>query len=229
MARVKIDRRLAIFGVLIVVLSTTMGTQYAHTKISYSFTIVHPSEVGIRFIGSDNCSDDGDRCLRVVNNNSGLSLELGEWLPNSTKNYTAAFGIVNENPYTVNITHINITGENISFVDIWLHGNRTEDYPDEGDCGTRIKVVENGISYFGKGCCAWQLAPGDDNTSTMDGPNVLTPWDETSHIRYSNSNTNAVNITDDYVWVGVSLNVPNDSTLQRATGTITVHFEADTH
>ena len=227
---VKIDKRLSIIGVVIVVLSTTMATQYANTKISYTFNIVHPTDTGIRFIASDNCSDDGFRCLRVENNASPvLSLDLGEWFPNSTKNYTAAFGIVNENNYSVNISYIQIIGDNISFIDIWVHGNRTEDYPDEGDCSTRVKVVDNGVSLYSKGSCVWKLAIGDDNTSSMDDTNTTTPWDEPSHIRYSKYDIAAINVTDDYVWVGVSLTVPPDASLQSATGKIYVNFEAGTN
>jgi hypothetical protein len=229
LGRVKIDKRLSIIGVIIVVLSTTIATQYASTKISYTFTIVHPAETGVRFIASDNCSDDGLRCLRVANNASPvLSLNLGEWFPNSTKNYTAAFGIVNENNYTVNITHIQIIGDNTSYIDIWVHGNRSEDYPDEGDCSTRVKVVDNGASLYHADSCVWQLAIGDSNSSSMDGTNIETPWDETSHIRYSKSDIQAINVTDDYVWVGISLKIPPDSALQAATGKIYVHFKAET-
>ena len=90
-------------------------------------------------------------------------------------------------------------------------------------------MVENGVSNFGKGCCAWQLAAGDDDATTMDGGNILTPWDEPAHIRYSIDNTKAQNITDDYVWVGISLGVAEDSTLHQASGTIFVHFEAETN
>ena len=197
----------------------------------HTFQIIHPADAGIRFIASDNCSDDGLRCLRVLNNASPtLSLDLGEWFCNSTKNYTAAFGIVNENNYTVNISYIQIIGDNTSFIDIWIHGNRTEDYPDEGDANTRIKVVEDGASLYGAGQCVWRLAIGDENTSTMDGANILTPWDQPSHIRYSMDNTRAINGTDDYVWVGISLKVPPDAGLQSsATGKIYVHFEAETN
>jgi len=40
-----------------------MATQYAVTKVGYEFSIVHPSDADIRFIGSDNSTDG--RVLRV--------------------------------------------------------------------------------------------------------------------------------------------------------------------
>jgi hypothetical protein len=234
----RIDRRLVLIGVMLIVLSMTMATQYANTKISYSFQIVHPSNADIRFIGSDNSSDDGLRCLRVLDNDSAsvyLSLNLGELAPNSTMNYTAAFGIVNEENFTLNITHFTITGENTSYFDIWVHGNRTEDYPDEGDCPTRVMVIEDGSANYNINSCVWQLYAGDMNVSTMCAdPNIANPtqldtlWDEQSHVQYSTNNqNNSVNGTSDFVWVGISVTVPHDAILHTATGTLTCYFKAD--
>ena len=83
---------------MLVVLSMTMATQYATTRVSYSFAIVHPSEADIRYIGSDNSSGDSQRVLRATNNTTSptVTIERGDWMPSSEKNYTAAFGIVNE-------------------------------------------------------------------------------------------------------------------------------------
>jgi len=38
---VRLDRRLVLIGVMLVVLSMTMATQYATTEVNYSFAIVH--------------------------------------------------------------------------------------------------------------------------------------------------------------------------------------------
>ncbi len=78
----KIDRRLTMLGVMLIVLSMTMATQYATTAVTYSFGIVHPSNADIRYIGSDNSSNGGVRVLRVSNNASGskfVTMELGNW------------------------------------------------------------------------------------------------------------------------------------------------------
>ncbi len=235
----RIDRRLVLIGVMLVVLSMTMATQYAQTKISFSFTIVHPSNADIRFIGSDNCSDDGTRCLRVINNGTAnvfLSLKLGELAPNSTYNYTAAFGIVNEENFTVNITYFSMAGDNISYFDVWVHGDRDEDYPDAGDDGTRVKVIEDGEAIGSASSCVWQLHAGDGNEATMcaDPDDTLptqldTMWDETGHIRFSRNDVNvSENGTSDFVWVGISINVPADAALQTTGGTLICHFESTT-
>ena len=223
----RIDRRLMLVGVLIVVLSTTMATQYATTRAAYSFTIVHPSDADIRFIGSDNSSHDSQRVLRVENNNSGtrfVTLELGYWMPDSRKNYTAAFGIVNEESVAVNITHINVSGTNSSFIDIWLHGDRDADYTSDGIAS--VKVVSDGSALYSASDVVWTLAAGDGDSTDMDGGAIQTPWDETSHVRYSVDDTDAGNETDDYVWVGISLDVDKYAQEQAATGTIYIHFKA---
>ncbi|MEA3458072.1 MAG: hypothetical protein U9R21_05280, partial [Candidatus Thermoplasmatota archaeon] len=68
----KIDRRLMLLGVMLVVLSVAVATQYATTKVNYSYSIVHPSNADIRFVASDNSSEDGNRLLRVADNDSKL-------------------------------------------------------------------------------------------------------------------------------------------------------------
>lgn len=111
----RLDRRLTLIGIMIIVLSVTMATQYATTKVGYSYSIVHPSNADIRFIGSDN-SSDVTRVLRVDGDNSSGSRNVkvklgGNWTENYNKTYTAAFGIVNEERFNVTITHINVSTE----------------------------------------------------------------------------------------------------------------------
>jgi hypothetical protein len=225
----RIDRRLVLLGIVIIVLSMTMATQYATTKVAYSFAIVHPSDADIRFIGSDNSSGDSFRVLRVNNNNSGtqfVTIELGSWMPNSEKNYTAAFGIVNEETQKVNITYVNVSGVNASYLNIWLHGDRSTDAGSEGGA---VKVVSSGASVYNANSVAWTLGAGDSNPNTMNLSDLTTPWDETSHVRYSIDDTkNAVNESSDFVWIQISLNIESTAPLQAATGTIEFHFKAST-
>jgi len=228
----KIDRRLTLIGVMLVVLSMTMATQYATTRVTYTFGIVHPSNADIRFIGSDNSSADSMKVLRVTNNNSGtqfVAISLGDWQPNSIKNYTAAFGIVNEEAFSVNITHINITGTNATFLTMWLHGDRDAQWL--GDTSSSVKVVKEGVALYNDNSAVWKLAAGNGNPDNMcaDASTQLTTnWDDTSKVRYSwNDANNSVNETSDFVWVGVSLDL--DQYAQAAasvTGTIYIHFKA---
>ena len=230
----RIDRRLVLIGVMLIVLSMTMATQYAVTKANYSYAIVHPSNADIRYIGSDNSSDDNQRVLRVSNNGSGtqfLTIELGDWAAKQRKNYTAAFAIINEEQFAVNITHINVSGTNPTYMDIWLHGDRDADYTADG--AAVVKVVDDGVASYDANDVAWTLAAGDGTTTTMcaDGDTQLTTlWDATSNIQYSiNDANNSVNETSDFVWVGISLNIPSDAAAAASvTGKILIHFKAST-
>ena len=226
----RVDKRLTLLGVLIVVLSTTMATQYATTRATYSFSIVHPSDSDIRYIGSDNSSSDSQRVLRVTNNVTGaqyVTLEFGSWMPNSKKNYTASFGIVNEESVGVNITNINLTGINSSYQNIWLHGDRDID---AGSDATGVKVINDGSALYGDSDVVWTLGAGNGNIADMcadSSTQLPTAWDETSHVRYSiNDANNSVNETSDFVWVQITLDIPTDAALQSATGTIYIHFKA---
>ena len=232
----KIDRRLVLVGVMLIGSSMTMATQYATTKVSYSFAIVHPSNADIRFIASDNSSDDGVRCLRVTNNASGtqfVTLELGDWQSNSLKNYTAAFGIVNEEPFYVNLTHVTVSGTNASYLDIWVHADRDALFL--GNDSLQQMVVNDGVALFTASDTVWTLATGDQDVETMDddftgGGTIQTFWDTAADVQWSECDTDATNGTSDFVWIGVSLDIKSDAALvASATGTIEVHFRASTN
>jgi hypothetical protein len=225
----RLNRYIMFLGVLIVVLSMTMATQYATTRATYSFSIAHPSDADIRFIGSDNSSGDNMRVFRVANGTTTkyATISLGDWMPNSKKNYTAAFGIVNEEYFKVNITHVNITGTNNSYITIWLHGDRDADY--NGETSSCVKVLSGGTALYTSSTAAWTLGAGNGNANNMNGTDLSTPWDDTSHVRYSLDDTkNAVNESYDFVWVGVSIDIPSDAIAQSATGTIYIHFKSST-
>ena len=225
----KIDKSLTLIGVIIVILSMTMATQYATTRATYSFTIAHPSDSDIRYIGSDNSSDDNQRVFRVANGTTTkyATIELGDWMPNSRKNYTAAFGIVNEEQFKVNITYINISGTNNSYVTVWLHGDRDADY--NGETSSCVKVVSGGTALYSSSSVVWTLAAGNSDANNMNGTDLSTPWDSTSNVRYSMDDTkNAENETYDFVWVGVSIDIPSDAITQAATGKIYIHFKSST-
>ena len=248
-----IDRRLMLLGIMIIVLSMTMATQYAVTKIGYSYTIAHPSEEDIRFIGSDNSSDDGDRVLRVLDNATPvMTIELGDWAPNTNNTYTAAFGIVNEEQFAVNITYIEViraAGNTSDYLQIWLHGNATLNVSDDS---SSVFMYDNGTMKNSSATTAWTLGRGDGDTSTMTvncsshsaaWTNLTTPWDGTSYVRYyetaTGSNLSAYGVgtsgrtvdnASDFVWVQISLNLPAQVDATGAHGgTIWIHFEATTH
>jgi hypothetical protein len=224
----RIDRRLTFIGVMLVVLSMTMATQYATTKVGYSYSIVHPSESDIRFIGSDNGS--GGRILRVDGTNASgdqdVIIALGNWMPGSIKNYTAAFGIVNEELMQVNITHINVSGTGANYFNIWLHGDRSADV--STDATTAVQVVSAGTALYNSSHEVWKLGAGDGVTSTMNASSedIYLTWDADAHVMYSTNDTDATNGTSDFVWVQVSLDIPAGASASSYSGYIWVHFRA---
>jgi len=245
-----INKRLLILGILMVICTMVVATQFAVTKLGYEFDIVHPSESNIRFIGSDNTS--GGRVLRVANGNgtSALKLSLGSWSVGTIKIYSAAFGIVNEEDVPLKIMYINASSlnssQNYTYLKIWLHGNRPANANNTNNDPTTVLMFDNDTIVNATNTTAWTLAPGDANTSTMcsnisDRTNftILTPWDNTSHVRYSLNNTIAysagtfnrtVNNASDFVWIQIAMDIPdNVNTSGLHGGWIYIHFEADTN
>jgi nitrogen regulatory protein PII-like uncharacterized protein len=227
-------KQLFTIGLLVVLGSMILATQYATTKISFTYGIVHPSNADIRFIGSDNSSGDGRRVLRVSNNVSGsqdAEITLGDWSSNTNKTYTAAFGIVNEEKFSVNITslRVNPTAGQYSYMQIWLHGDRDQIVENDPSA---IYMYNNGTIVHNSSTAAWTLSPGDNNPGTMnsDGATIQTPWDDTAHVRYSASDFNGMSKRADFIWVQISLNLPvNVQETGSITGSIEIHFEAGTH
>ncbi|MCX6664679.1 MAG: hypothetical protein NT038_01265 [Euryarchaeota archaeon] len=188
-----LDARFLAIGILVVLLSTLFATQYATTKVSFSYAVVHPSNADIRFVGSDNSSDDGLRVLRISGangTNALIGLEFGDWSANTNKTYTAAFAIVNEEGFALNITHITVTNTSGSsdYMQVWLHGNgslKAEDDP------TSVFVYNNGSALKTASSVSWQFAKGDGDAGTMhpdisDGATMIsTGWDESAHVRYT--------------------------------------------
>jgi len=214
---------------MLVVLSMTMATQYAVTRVGYTFTIVHPSDADIRFIGSDNSTDGRVLRINAANASSvGVELEFGNWSAGSNKTYTAAFGIVNEELNSVNITHINVSaGTGSDYTQIWLHGNRSEDQSNDA---TAVFMWDRTSSENLSSTTAWVLAGGNQNPNNMcaDGLTQLnTDWDVApGEVRYSVNNANdSVSGTSDFVWVQISIVIPTSSPVP-GTGWIWIHFES---
>ena len=252
----KIERRLTLLGVLLVVLSTVMATQYATTRVAFTYNIVHPSNADIRFVGSDNSSDDGLRVLRVSGTNGTnavLTVDLGDWSANMNKTYTAAFAIVNEEGFAVNITHVTVTNTagTSDYMQIFLHGNGSK--LAESD-STSVLVYDNGTDYYSNSTTAWILAHGDGNVGTMlsnasnTATTIYTVWEaETSstHVQYTQNlsgltddayqasggadGDNSYNNASDFVWIQISLNVPIGALGGAHSGSIQFYFEASTH
>jgi hypothetical protein len=232
----KVSKKWLIVAVLFLLVNMIAATQYAVTKIGYDYYIVHPSDADIRYIGSDN-SSDGIRVLRVVGDNItnfGVKLAFGNLTINQTVYYSAAFGIVNEEKYALNITHINVSSVNYTYLKIWLHGDRDANANSTFNDNSSVLMWDNNTVVNTSNTTAWILAAGNRSSSDMcynvsDRVNssINTTWDEIAHVRYSKNNTNAVSNLSDFVWVQVAIDVPNNvDRLGYYSGTIWIHFEA---
>jgi len=234
----KVGKKWLILAVIFMVVNMITATQYAVTKVGYEYNIVHPSNANIRFIGSDN-SSDGMRILRVIDSNEsdiGVKLVLGgNFTTNQVKFYTAAFGIVNEENFTINITHINVSSANATYLKIWLHGDRDKNANSTDSDPTSVLMWNNNTVVNESTTTAWTLAPGNNNANNMcynvsdsAASTIDTDWDERAHVRYSTNDTNATTAISDFVWVQISIDVPEVvDGIGAHTGTIWIHFESD--
>jgi len=234
----KVKRKYLILAVLFLILNLVTATQYAVTKVDYLYTVVHPSDASIRYIGSDNSSDRG-RVLRVTGDNEtslGLQLRFGDMYSNNMiRTFSAAFALVNEERYPVNITHINISSTNNTYMKIWLHGNRTANANSTSNDPTTVLMWGNETIINASDTIAWTLAAGNENSSEMcyntsDPANctIPTPWDEDDHVRYSMNNSIALSGVADYVWFQISIEIPETVDLVGGHGgTIWIHLESD--
>jgi len=234
----KVKKKWLILAVFFLVLNMVAATQYAVTRVGYEYYIVHPSNADIRYIGSDNSSDN-IRVIRVSNNNStgvGIKLNLGEdFTLNSIYHYSAAFGIVNENNYSVNITHINVSSFNHTYLKIWLHGDRDANANSTATDSSSVFMWNNNTLVNLSNTTAWILAAGNENPKDMcynisDRTNcsINTTWDDTAGVRYSLNNSNAVSNISDFVWVQVAIDIPSTADCWGYhSGTIWIHLESD--
>lgn len=234
----KVSKKLIIIAVLFLVVNMVIATQYAVTKVGYTYSIVHPSNASIRFIGSDN-SSDGIRVLRVSGSNTTnvqIILRLGDvYSTNMVRTLSAAFGIVNEENYSLNITHINVSSNNFTYMKIWLHGNRTANANSTTTDPSTVYMWNNNTIVNESNTTAWILAAGNNSASDMcynvsDRTNysINTPWDDTACVRFSRDDNNASSNISDFVWVQVTLDIPE--TVQAVgpmSGTIWIHFESE--
>ncbi|MEA2054099.1 MAG: hypothetical protein U9O96_03125 [Candidatus Thermoplasmatota archaeon] len=220
-------KKILIVGVAMVAISAVVATQYARAELSYTYNINHPSNGFIRFVGGDNATD-GMRVLRADGTNTTIQLDFGDLTAGINKTYTAAFAIVNEENFSVNITDIEVsTTSGADYLQIWLHGDPTAKA--ENDASS-VFMWNKSTDVTPADATAWTLATGNSDPSNMDGTNIATGWDTTAQVRYTEDTTAAASGSDDYVWVQISIDIPSSpDNLNAHTGTITFDFEATTH
>jgi len=213
---VDVRKKVLLIGIGVVVLSAAVATQYARITVGYTFDVVHPSEGLIRFVAMDNATD-GHRLLRVVDNNTGtMRLVFGEIPQGMNKTYTAAFAIVNEEGFTINITNVSIAGTGQQYMRIWLHSSATTDAAADSE----KLLIWDGTTAKGY----WLLSAGDNDDTTMGS--TTTSWDSDDSIKYADSTPAAHNGSTDFVWVQISIDT-SGATRDNYTGSIEFTFKAE--
>jgi hypothetical protein len=165
------------------------------------------------------------RVLRADSSNSSVSLEFGKWSGNQTKTYTAAFGIVNEEMFPVQINDVSVVMHDgaADYMQIWLHAHEDMYVADEA-VGDRVFMWDQGVDPNDD---TWILGAGNQDSS--DASFGLTPWDSDSRVRYG-SDTNSVGAiqgVNDFVWVQISLVVPGGAFAGSIAGSIVFDFSTD--
>ena len=227
----RIDRRLTIIGVMLVVLSMTMATQYVTTEINFTYKVVHPSNADIRFVGFDNSTDE----IRVIRTESGtnttgllsLTLRFGNLSERQNLTYSAAFGIVNEENFQVNITNCYVhEGTYTDYLVIYLHRTPNIKATDDGE---KVLIWDKGDVGYTNASNVWQLTAGNGNPDNLNGTQTETGWDTQAYVRYTTEDDAwASTGTSDFVWVQISIVVPDGGLLNDVSGSIVFCFQANT-
>jgi len=213
---VDVRKKVLLVGIGVVILSAAVATQYARITVGYSFDVVHPSEGLIRFVALDNATD-GKRLLRVEDNATGaMKLVFGDIPQGMNKTYTAAFAIVNEEGFPINITGVSVTGSGMQYIRIWLHSDAGTD----ATADSEKLLIWDGSSSNGY----WLLSAGDGDDTTMGS--TTTPWDSNANIKYASGTPAAHNGSTDFVWVQVSIDTSGASR-GTYTGSIEFNFKAE--
>ena len=214
-----VRKKVLLVGIAIAVLSAAVATQYARVTIGYEYNIVHPSNGLIRFVALDNASD-GHRLLRVRNNNTTatMNLSFGNIPQGMNKTYSAAFAIVNEEGFPINITGVTVSGNGKQYMKIWLHSNANTDATQEGN---KLLIWDGATSHG-----YWILGNGNNNSTNMNGTSTSTPWDNDDNIRYAAGTPTATNGSTDFVWVQISIDA-NGVNRGNYQGTIEFNFKAE--
>jgi hypothetical protein len=231
-------KKLLLVGILAVTLSTISATQYVRADLGFSYEIVHPSDADIRYIGSDNAGD-GLRVLRgndrngTYGNSNSVELYFGEWAENITKVYTAAFAIVNEEQFAVNITNVKVTmGSGVDYMKIYLHthGDKDASGQFDGPYPGNSTLVWNKTDVTHT---AWTLQAGNQqshNAKNSIGGLFTTEEDNTSDVRVASIANQSQIAGDlaDFVWVQIVLEIPSNAPQVDYRGTIEFTFESTT-
>ena len=208
-----VRKKALLVGVAIAMVSAAIATQYARVSIAYEYGI-SASDGAIRFIARD-IAPDGNYVLRKDGNI--LKLSLGSFTPGTNKTYTAAFGIVNEESFNIYLYNVSVTGSGSGNIKIWLHKNPNVTVENDA---SKI-LVWNG-SYVDFANVTFYAGNNSANDADSNAGKILTP-SNTQGVRY-NTTSGVIGENNDYWWVQISVDIPNDEDDGTYTGNIFFSF-----
>jgi len=237
----KIITLLIVLGTVTSIIAVQMA--FVKQEVTHKVSTYSPC---IRFMARDQSLNISDTWSLIrSNDNKTWIIKLGNWTVGTNRSYVAVFAVVNEEPFEINLTKIEVVGITrpagegeywiSDFLKIWLHSHpRYWCNPDlAGDDITETNenktLMWNGTASTGG---YWVLGAGDSDASTyFNGTNTYSStWNSTYHTWLwdgSERGAYAGNRTADYVWVQMDLMVPDNALNGTYAGEIGFFFEAE--
>lgn len=205
----------------------------------------------IRFLARDLRLDYSRNTTAVYNNtgpfmksadNISYSVYLGNWSVDTNRTFPAAFGIANENGYSITVTSVNITGDISGYIRLWLHAHpRMTADTTLGEDDTLEAAADKVLMWDNSTNAStgntWIIGAGNqDNTnyrteypsgsqstwtSTWNTTHYVWLYDGTDRGWATNNSAYA-----DVVWVELDFVLPEIATTRTYSGTITFYFSA---
>ena len=211
----------AVALLLLITVATIFSTQYATVSLSVSANVV-TNQTGLIWFGAGDKAGDGVYALRAPSNGAQAYLFFWKIPPSSSKEYTQAFAIVNEEAFDIMITKIDVQSIPTGFsVSVWLD--------DDGNPGNGRTTAFDGSPHT----LSYVLNAGDgDDTTVVDssGTSQSVSYDGSSHTKPLDpswvGSDGSSSTQSDFVWVDVMITVDGTVSSGDYSFTIVVYFQS---
>ncbi len=206
---------------LLLAVAIIFSTQYATVSLSVSANVV-TNQTGLIWFGAGDKAGDGVYALRAAGDGAQAYLFFWKIPPSSSKEYTQAFAIVNEEAFDIVITEIDVQSIPTGFsVSVWLD--------DDGNPGNGRTTAFDGTPQT----LNYVLNAGDgDDTTVVDssGTSQSVSYDGSSHTKpldpsWAGSDGSS-STQSDFVWVDVMITVDGTVSSGDYSFTIVVYFQS---
>lgn len=212
--------------VIIIIISVLLATIFIRTPFRAQISVAQ-YKMCIQFMA---CDYNITGSYVIQNESYAYRLRLGSWTANTSKSYPAAFAIVNPQNISLTIRKIEIKGDSIGCLRVYLHKNYTRPCNSSivqiasSGCeptGDYQKYYEGSSIEYSTG--GWRLGPGLGYTAA--GALIYTNGTTSTNASFSKGvwyynetyNNTANNNTANFVWAEVDIVVPS--------GAETVNYE----